>query len=72
MAPIFTRPAKDFKYFLSRSLVGCLSNALDKNVNPIEQRVSDTNAEKIDLSCHRCLINTGVEKMNNIKYRLEL
>ncbi len=24
------------------------------------------------LSCHWCLINTGVEKMNNIKYRSEL
>ncbi len=24
------------------------------------------------LSCHRCLINTGVEKMNYISYRLEL
>ncbi len=26
----------------------------------------DTNAGKQVLSCHRCLINTGVEKMNNI------
>ena len=33
----------------------------------IEQCVLDTNAGKTTvLSCHRCLINTGVEKMNNI------
>ncbi len=34
----------------------------------IEQRILDTNAGKqlYSLSCHRCLINTGVEKMNNI------
>ncbi len=32
----------------------------------IEQHVLDTNAGKIIvLSCHRCLINTGVEKMYN-------
>jgi hypothetical protein len=33
----------------------------------IEQHVLDTNAEKTTvLSCYRCLINTGVEKMHNI------
>jgi hypothetical protein len=32
----------------------------------ILQCVLDTNAEKTVLSCHRCLINTGIEKMNNI------
>ncbi len=44
----------------------------------IEQHLLDTNAQKvvniflwifkfqIFLSCHRCLINTGVEKKNNI------
>ncbi len=28
----------------------------------IEQHILDTNAGKQLLSCHRCLINTGVEK----------
>jgi hypothetical protein len=34
----------------------------------MEQRVLDTNAGKqlTVLSCHRCLINTDNEKMNNI------
>jgi hypothetical protein len=33
----------------------------------IEQHMLDTNAGKQTvLRCHRCLINTGVEKMNNI------
>jgi hypothetical protein len=33
----------------------------------IEQHILDTKAGKTTVSvCHRCLINTGVEKMNNI------
>jgi hypothetical protein len=35
--------------------------------NTIEQHVLDTYAGKqFVLSCHRCLNNTGVEKINNI------
>ncbi len=33
----------------------------------IEQGILYTNEEKQVLSCHRCLINTGVEKMNYIQ-----
>ncbi len=37
-------------------------------LDPKEQFILDTNAGKQTvLSCHRCLINSGVEKMNNIK-----
>jgi hypothetical protein len=33
----------------------------------MEQSILDTNAGKTSvLSCHRCLINSGIEKMNNI------
>jgi hypothetical protein len=32
----------------------------------VEQHGLDTNAGKQLSSCNRCLINTGVEKMNNI------
>jgi hypothetical protein len=36
-------------------------------IDTLEQNTLDTNAGKtIVLSCHRCLINTGVEKMNYI------
>jgi hypothetical protein len=34
--------------------------------SPIEQHILDTNAGKQLSSCHRCLISTGVEKMNII------
>jgi hypothetical protein len=37
------------------------------HIRSLEQHALDTNAGKKVLSCHRCLINTGVEKLNYIK-----
>ncbi len=38
----------------------------------IENHILNTNAGKTALSCHRCLINTCVEKQTVFKYRLVL
>jgi hypothetical protein len=44
-----------------------------KIIIEIEQHVLDTYARITTvLSCHRCLINPGVEKMNNFECKLEL
>ena len=43
------------------------SDKCSANPMSIEQHILDISAGKqLSLSCHRCLINTGIEKINNI------
>ncbi len=63
---IQSQKVMSYEFFLN---LPCLSTLIiDKHTNnTIEEYVFDTDAEKTTvLSCHRCLINIGVEKMNNI------
>ncbi len=63
---------------LQFNLVSTLKKEMDrvtscKSLSTVtEEHILDTNAgKKIVLSCHRCLINTGVKKRTAFKYRLE-
>jgi hypothetical protein len=39
---------------------------IKKIVAPLDRRIKHQCRETTVLTCHRCLINTGVENMNNI------
>jgi len=47
-------------------------NDLACNIKNITLCIRHQCIKRTVLYCHRCLTNTGVEKMNHIKYRLEL
>jgi hypothetical protein len=51
---------------ITKPLIVIAMQALKSEINWIEQRILDTNVGRRDLSCHRYLIKTDVEKMNNI------
>ncbi len=52
-------------WVLSQDLASAAVN-ISTLVDLVEEQRLDTNEGKQVLSCHICLINTGVEKMNNV------
>jgi len=62
-----TAQSPHFVRYVAENVDSCLPySSYLKLFDLIEQHIVDTNAKKTVLSCHRYLINTDVEKMNNI------